>query len=223
MRIVLAKIAALGLVVSMAFGAMPIISAQAQSVDAALSTATNPNATGDQLVAAGNALVAALKTATLDQVATIMQQLAATGNASLISGVLAAPDLPAGAMTTLAAAVVAAGNPTVIATVVLLSNNSGKSTSVTAMSTALAGSTNPVLVQNAIAAIAATNSSLGTTFGGTVSATAIASGNTTVAAAATAGEKGTLAPVATGGAPVVVQAPAVVLPSPAQTVTGSIS
>lgn len=225
MRILLTKIATLGLVASIVFGTVPIVSAQAQDVTAALITANNTNATGDQLVAAGNVLVAALKAAENNPAltASILSDLAKSGNANLISGVLAAPDLPAGALTGLAGAVVASGNATLIATVVVLSSNAGKAGSVSAMSTALAASPNAAVVQNAIAAIAATNSSLGTTFGGTVAATATANGNTVVAAAAAAGEKGTPAatPIASGGTPAL--PPVVILPSPSQTVTGSIS
>lgn len=220
MRILIAKFSALGLVGSLAFAVLPNASAQAQvlppGVINALTTAGNSSASGAQIQAAGAALVAALNSpdTSPQQAAAIIQALAATGNANLISTVLSAPGVSPSVQTTLAAAVVAGGNATAIANVVILASNDGKSGAVAAMANALATSTNAQAVASAITIIGANNPTLGTNFGNTVQLAALTAGNSAVALAASSAAAATA--LLASGPSSGTGAPTINLPSPAQ-------
>jgi hypothetical protein len=183
---------------------------------------TDPNV----LIQIGNAVAGAMNNVGLGNTATsgtavanLAAALASSGNANLISGVLAAANLSPSTQTALANAVVASNDLSLIATVAVLDAKDGKTGAVTALATALAKSTNSSLVQSVVGAVQiyAPESNFGSTI------VAAAGANTPIGQAAAKGMTQALQAVNSPGIPGGFAPIAVILPSPAQTITGSVN
>jgi hypothetical protein len=190
------------------------------------SSATGGN--GADLASAGN-IIAALVRANpglADQFMSAVAQLPTTttagsaAKANLISGLLSDQNLGAAVKTTLARSMVATGNASLLASVTVLVAKDNINNTLATIETALAQSTNGALVQNVVAAIKASPdapANLSTTLAADIANNPLA----TVAAKAGAQAGNTGTPIVTVGGPTVQTL--IILPSPQQTVTGSVN
>jgi hypothetical protein len=141
MRIIFSKFAALALVGLMAFGALPVVSAQAQTpeqIAAAVQAAqggdnsllaTLVNTPGANMTAIGSAVATALDSSvaagSTGAASNLASALIATNNTALIAGVMIAPGMSGGAQTALVSALVTTGNAALIAGVQASAQSAG--------------------------------------------------------------------------------------------------